>query len=171
MADVKLLAPKILKWEGGYVNDPDDRGGATNMGITLNTWKAIGYPKNGTGKIQDTDIQKLSVEDFKFVLKKYWDKCGGDEIANQGVAEIWVDWLWASGQYAIRKVQQLVGVRADGIVGPATVAAVNSVYPHQLFASIADSRLEFVEAIVKRDPTQAKFLKGWQNRINSYIFY
>ena len=39
MADVKKLAPFILKWEGGFVNDPDDLGGATNMGITIATYR------------------------------------------------------------------------------------------------------------------------------------
>ena len=49
MADVKELAPFILKWEGGFVNDPDDLGGATNMVVTISTYEAYckkkGYPK------------------------------------------------------------------------------------------------------------------------------
>lgn len=49
MADVNKLAPFILKWEGGFVNDPDDLGGATNMGVTIGTYEAYcrkkGYPK------------------------------------------------------------------------------------------------------------------------------
>ena len=40
MADVRKLAPFILKWEGGFVNDPDDLGGATNMGVTIGTYEA-----------------------------------------------------------------------------------------------------------------------------------
>ena len=43
MADVRKLAPFILKWEGGFVNDPDDLGGATNMGVTIGAWKSCGY--------------------------------------------------------------------------------------------------------------------------------
>ena len=49
MADVRKLAPFILKWEGGFVNDPDDLGGATNMGVTIGTYETYcrkkGYPK------------------------------------------------------------------------------------------------------------------------------
>ena len=49
MADVRKLAPFILKWEGGFVNDPDDLGGATNMGVTIGTYEAYcrkkGYSK------------------------------------------------------------------------------------------------------------------------------
>ena len=49
MANVNQLAPFILKWEGGFVNDPADLGGATNMGVTIGTWKSCGYDKDGDG--------------------------------------------------------------------------------------------------------------------------
>ena len=49
MANVYKLAPWILKWEGGFVNDPADLGGATNMGVTIGTWKSCGYDKDGDG--------------------------------------------------------------------------------------------------------------------------
>ena len=51
MANVYKLAPWIFKWEGGFVNDPDDLGGATNMGVTISTWKQVGYDKGGDGDI------------------------------------------------------------------------------------------------------------------------
>ena len=47
MARVEVLSPFILSWEGGYVNDPCDAGGATNKGVTIATWKRQGYDKNG----------------------------------------------------------------------------------------------------------------------------
>ena len=46
MVNVYKLAPWILKWEGGFVNDPADLGGATNMGVTIGTWKSCGYDKD-----------------------------------------------------------------------------------------------------------------------------
>ena len=51
MADVKILAPFILKWEGGFVNHPNDPGGATNKGVTIAVWKKQGYDKDGDGDI------------------------------------------------------------------------------------------------------------------------
>ena len=57
MAKVELLAPKILQWEGGFVNDPTDHGGATNMGVTIATWKQVGYDKDGDGDIDVDDIR------------------------------------------------------------------------------------------------------------------
>ena len=54
MADVRKLVPFILKWEGGFVNDPDDLGGATNMGVTIGTYEHIAERK---------DIPSLQLKD------------------------------------------------------------------------------------------------------------
>ena len=56
MADVMKLAPFILSFEGGFVNDPDDRGGATNKGVTIATWRKVGYDKDGDGDIDFNDL-------------------------------------------------------------------------------------------------------------------
>jgi len=56
MANIQQLSPLILKWEGGYVNDPADLGGTTNKGVTLSTWKQQGYDKNGDGVIDVEDL-------------------------------------------------------------------------------------------------------------------
>ncbi len=63
MADVKILAPFILKWEGGFVDDPVDRGGATNKGVTIATWRQVGYDKDGDGDIDVDDLRLLTQDD------------------------------------------------------------------------------------------------------------
>ena len=82
MANVNQLAPFILKWEGGFVNDPADLGGATNMGVTIGTWKSCGYDKDGDGDIDVDDLHLLTREDVvKRVLKPhYWDRWKADDI-------------------------------------------------------------------------------------------
>jgi lysozyme family protein len=174
MADVKKFEPFVLKWEGGakYTNSKIDRGGATKYGITIATWRTVGYDKNGDEKIDENDVKLITEEDFTKVLKKnFWDKWKADQIKNQKVAEILVDWLWASGKWGIIKPQQLLGVKADGIVGKQTLAAVNG-YPNQrqLFDAIKNARKAYIDKVIKNDPRQIAHKVGWLNRINSITF-
>ena len=174
MADVKKFEPFVLKWEGGakYTNSKIDRGGATKYGITIATWRTVGYDKNGDGKIDENDVKLITEEDFTKVLKKnFWDKWKADQIKNQKVAEILVDWLWASGKWGIIKPQQLLGVKADGIVGKQTLAAVNG-YPNQrqLFDAIKNARKAYIDKVIKNDQRQIAHKVGWLNRINSITF-
>ena len=172
MADVRKLAPFILKWEGGFVNDPDDLGGATNMGVTIGAWKSCGYDKDGDGDIDVDDLHLLTHEDVvNRVLKPhYWDRWKADEIKSQSVANILVDWVWASGTHGIKIPQRLLGVTVDGIVGPKTIAAVNAKNPRELFDMIKIARFDFIEDICHQRPTNNKFKRGWMNRINDIKF-
>lgn len=63
-------------------------------------------------------------------------------------------------------MQRVLGVTADGVVGEVTLGAINRAEPRELFERIKAERIAFVEAIVKRTPSQKVFLKGWKNRIN-----
>ena len=85
MANVNKLAPWILKWEGGWVNDPDDLGGATNMGVTIGTWRACGYDKDGDGDIDVDDLRLLTREDVvnRILKPHYWDRWKADRIESQ----------------------------------------------------------------------------------------
>lgn len=188
-ANIEELAPAVAKWEGGYVNDPLDRGGATNMGVTIGTWRLVGYDKNGDGQIDSNDIQLLNHDDFKFVLRKYWDKWKADEIDNQSVANLLVDWYWMSGKHGIVIPQRLLGVAADGIVGPITLKAVNEANPKDFFDEVKKARVKFYNDIVassvrayerkigrkstqreQLQNTQMRYFKGWMNRLNSFVY-
>ena len=172
MANVNQLAPFILKWEGGFVNDPADLGGATNMGATIGTWKSCGYDKDGDGDIDVDDLRLLTREDVvNRVLKPhYWDRWKADLITSQSVANILVDWVWASGAHGIKIPQRLLGVTVDGIVGPKTLAAVNARNPRELFDMIKIARFDFIEDICKKRPANNKFKRGWMNRINDIAY-
>lgn len=167
MADYRELVPIIKKWEGGFVNNPNDSGGATNKGVTLSTFRQF-YGQSKT--VEDlkalTETQWLNI-----FLTGYWNKLRASEIANQSIANIIVDWGWASGpDTAARKVQKIVGAAVDGIVGPQTLQAINNYKAKSLFDKIKAERITFVENLAKQRPKDQTFLQGWKNRINSFFF-
>lgn len=171
MAKISLLAYKIIKWEGGFVNHPNDKGGATNIGITLKTYT---YYRNlkGIPKPSVSDLKNISFEEWIDILKTlYWDRWQADNINNQSIANLLVDWVWGSGVYGIKYPQQVLHVVVDGIVGVNTLTAINS-YTNQeeLFHKLWNRRKQHFESIVQRDPSQKVFLKGWMNRLNDYKF-
>jgi lysozyme family protein len=167
MANINLLKPFILKWEGGYVNRKNDKGGPTNKGVTLKTFRTY-----FGSKATIDDLKKITDEQWLYILKKgYWYPFKGDYITNQSVANMCVDWAWNSGTVtAIKQVQRVLGVTADGIVGNITLGKINSMDAGILFSKLKTARLAFVADIVKKDPSQKENLGGWVNRINSITF-
>ena len=190
MANIEHFIPFLIKWESGiskksnetneslfqrarktgWADDPDDLGGQTMVGVTMATYEEYcrrkGYPKPTTGRLMD-----LSYNDWKSILKMlYWDRWNADEIRSQSIAEIVCDFVWASGVHGIKVPQDLVGVVPDGIVGPKTLAAVNSRNPRELFDQIKIARFDFIEDICRKRPANNKFKRGWMNRINDIKF-
>lgn len=171
MARVELLVPHILKFEGGFVNDPDDLGGATNKGVCYRTYKLYcSRKKNYVPTIED--LKNISDEEFVYILKEmYWDACRADKIASQSVANAIVDWAWNSGTVtASKEVQKVLGVDADGIIGDVTLSAINSWNPLVLFDAIQQARLDYLERICVARPINRKFENGWVRRVKSLQF-
>lgn len=166
MAKMEILAPWILEQEGGYVNDPDDRGGATNKGVTIATWRANGYDKNGDGRIDEQDIKLISVEDAELIMRKnFWGTWKADQIKSQSIANMLVDWVWASGRYGITIPQQLLGVKADGIVGAKTLRALGNQDPEKFFKQLKQRRYIYIQSISKSGSRNAKYRRGWLARL------
>lgn len=170
MADINKLIPFIFKWEGGWSNHKNDKGGATNMGVTIATWKKHGYDKNRDGVIDAKDLKLMTREDAIKILRIYWNRWKADQIKNQSIANILVDWVWGSGVYGIKIPQRILGVKQDGIVGPKTIEALNKYEQKILFDKIHKAREQYFRDICRRDNTQYVFLKGWLNRLNSFKF-
>lgn len=171
MADVTKLVPHILKFEGGFVNDPDDLGGETCKGVTYKIYKLYKRRK-GLPEPTVEDLKNLSDKEFTEILKTmYWDACLGDRINSQSVANAIVDWAWNSGTVtAVKEVQRILGVEDDGIIGNITLSAINSRSPLPLFGAIQTARKFYVERICIARPKNKKYRKGWMNRINNLQF-
>ena len=160
-----------LAWEGGHVSDPDDAGGETYCGISRvahpdwEGWKYIDADEvKELGMAQDVDALRGMVSDF--YRAEYWDKmrCGnmpgivGIVVFDSGVN--------CGRKTAVKWLQNVVRVPADGIVGNVTLSALNgTVLSHEVIcADILDMRDERYDNIVMRNPVQVKFLRGWKNR-------
>ena len=189
MAKVESIVPFILKWETGttgigltneqlfekaklkgFANDPDDLGGATMCGVTLATFTEYCRRK---GYLRPTIVRlkAITYKEWLEILKTmFWDKWKADQINNESIALILVDWVWGSGKYGITIPQKAIGVTADGIVGPKTIAAVNAKDPKQLFDLIRKERLAYIERICRSRPTNLKYKRGWLNRLNDIKF-
>lgn len=164
MAYANELIPFILHYEGGYVNNPNDKGGATNKGITIATYRAY-YGRTKT----INDLKNLTMTEWKHIFKTgYWDKCRGDDIRDQSIANMLVDFAWHSGVVtAVKKIQKIVGVTCDGICGTQTILAINSRPPMRTFSELQSARLKYLQDIVKRNPKQKEHIKGWTKRVNA----
>lgn len=166
MAKIEILAPFIFSWEGGFSDHPADSGGATNMGITLKTYEAY-CKKRGYATPTVEQLKNLHKETAQEILRTtYWNTCRADEIESQAVANLLVDWVWHSGITGVKKIQQLLGVSVDGIVGEITLAAINRADSPKLFDALWNSRHDFFIDIVERSISQELFLKGWLRRLN-----
>ncbi|OJV38374.1 MAG: hypothetical protein BGO29_15535 [Bacteroidales bacterium 36-12] len=173
MAKIKSLVSFITDWEGGFVDDPDDSGGPTNRGVTLKIWKQVGYDKNNDGLIDENDVFLITHEEMIEVVLKpnYWDCWKADQIKNQSIANLVVDWMWLSGGRTINIVQEILGIKQDGIVGKETLNALNN-YPDQqlLFNLIKMKRINDIHDICSRNSQNNKFRNGWINRTAAHKF-
>lgn len=172
MADSRQLSKFVLSFESSkYTNHRSDRGGPTKYGITLATWKKVGYDKNGDRAITAEDIKLLTEGDYNRVFKlNYWDACWGDHIKNQSVANLLVDFAYNSGvSRAVRYIQGCVGTKQDGVMGPATISAINNYRKGQwvLFDALKVKRIAYFHQIVKNDPSQEVNLNGWLRRVKN----
>ena len=124
MANVEHYLPFLLKWEGGYSDDPADRGGSTYMGVTLTTYRRL-HPEAGA-----EDLKRMTDSEWAYIVERfYWGRCEANAIRNQSVAEMLVDWAWLSGPRAIRYAQAIVHTVPDGRVGPLTLKGPSAPLP------------------------------------------
>jgi len=153
----KALAA-VLVHEGGFVNNPADPGGMTNLGCTKAVWEEhCGHP------VDEKVMRALTPNDVGPLYKrKYWDKVCGDDLPS-GVDYVVFDAAINSGPgRAAKWLQACVGVEPDGGIGPKTLAAVRAADPKQLVQDYAKRRLSFMMDL----PTWGTFGKGWTRRVN-----
>lgn len=166
MSKIEVLWPFMLSWEGGFADVKGDRGGATKYGVTIGTWKAQGYDKDGDGIIDVSDLKLITPDDaMEMCRRNYWNRWNADRIEDQSLANILVDWVWGSGKWGITIPQKMLGVKADGIVGEKTLKALNMTDSRKFFDEVWQRRKKFFNEICISRTENKKFLNGWMRRL------
>lgn len=151
--------PLILAHEGGFANHPKDPGGATMKGVTQRTYDGWrdrqGLARQSVRNISDAELHAIYRRD-------YWDRVKGDELP-AGVGYAVFDFAVNSGvSRAARFLQKVAGVAQDGVIGPATLGAVEALPPATVIDRLCDDRMAFLRSL----GTFSTFGTGWTRRVS-----
>ncbi|WP_405405715.1 holin-associated N-acetylmuramidase [Paracoccus sp. Ld10] len=184
MPSVEEIARQIVSREGGYVNDPDDPGGATNFGVTIGTMQTLGMDLNRDGRIDATDVRALTRAQAEQVfVEHYFRKPRLAELPQPLQASVFDMYVNAGGN-AVKILQRLVsrmGFRAadDGVIGPMTIAAVADAAeaaPRHLVDAYGIARRNYYYALADQRPASRKYARtnaggkgGWITRAEEFV--
>ncbi|MDO5705637.1 MAG: holin-associated N-acetylmuramidase [Paracoccus sp. (in: a-proteobacteria)] len=184
MKTVEQIATEIVAREGGYVNDPDDPGGATNYGVTIGTMRGLRMDLNGDGRVDERDVRALTrAQAVQVYVEHYFRRPRLAELPVAVQASVF-DMQVNAGANAVKILQRLVTrmgfvVRDDGMVGPKTIAAVQSaaaVAPAHLADAYGIARRNYYYAIGDGRPASRKYARrkdggkgGWITRAEEFI--
>ncbi len=170
------------KWEGGYVNDPKDRGGETYNGISRKNFpKWEGWQIVDNSKIIDDEtIEKLERLTQEIYFESFWKPIRGDDIAiiDEKIAMYVYDMIVNHGvKRGIKLLQKALNdclpikeeVKPDGVMGVKTIEALIKVNHKQLLQTMKDTRHSFFLSIIKSHKEQERFIKGWLRRTHSVV--
>ena len=147
----------VLHSEGGFVNNPRDPGGMTNLGVTKVTYE--GYVNR---HVDEAEMRSLTPDLVAPLYKKmYWDRIKGDDLP-VGVDYCLFDLAVNSGVGKAGKLLQMaLDVPADGLIGPMTLRALESRDPEEIVEQVCQERLAFLQSL----GTWNTFGKGWGRRV------
>lgn len=184
MQDVASLAREIIAREGGFVNDPDDPGGATNHGVTIGTLRRLGIDLTGDGAVDVADVRALSQTDAEAIfLRDYFERPGIDRLPEPlrpSVFDMYVN----AGANAVKILQRLLrqmghDVVVDGVIGPQTEAAAQAAAgaaPRHLVDAYGIARRNYYFRLGDLRPASRKYARtrrggkgGWIRRAEEFI--
>lgn len=184
MPSVEEIAEEIVAREGGFVNDPDDPGGATNFGVTIGTMRRLGLDLDGDGAVTVADVRALTRDQAtQIFIEHYWRKPRIAELPQVVQASVF-DMYVNAGANAVRILQRLVRdmrieIAVDGVIGPQTIAAVEQaaaaapmhfadaygIARRNYYYSLADARVASRKFARRRDGGKG----GWIVRAEEFI--
>ena len=184
MKSVDEIATEIVAREGGYVNDPDDPGGATKYGVTIGTMKRLGLDLNRDGRVDTADVKALTRAQAAGIFKEHYFRRPGIEKLPAPLHATVFDMYVNAGANAVQILQRLVTrmgfpTSDDGLIGPRTIAAVQAAAaaaPRHITDAYGIERRNYYYAIADARPASRKYARrkdggkgGWITRAEEFI--
>lgn len=184
MQSVTDIATEIVAREGGYVNDPDDPGGATKYGVTIHTMRRLGLDLTGDGQVSVADVTALTqAQAVEIFIYHYFNAPRIDALPQPLQATVF-DMHVNAGANAIKLLQRLLNdmgqdVAVDGKIGPHTVRATYAAYqdaPDHIADAYSIARRAYYYTLADRRPASRKYARrrdggkgGWIKRAEEFL--
>ena len=184
MQTVKEIATAIVIREGGYVNDPDDPGGATNFGVTIHTMRRLHLDLTGDGTVDVEDVRRLTqAQAIDIFIKHYFEAPLISELPRELQPTVFDMYVNAGGN-AVKILQNLLRdmgyeLAVDGALGPKSLAAVRAAMksaPDHLVDAYGIARRNYYFRIADKRPASRKYARtraggkgGWIVRAEEFI--
>ncbi|MBV7409565.1 holin-associated N-acetylmuramidase [Maritimibacter sp. DP1N21-5] len=184
MQSVREIAEAIVAREGGYVDDPDDPGGATNFGVTIHTMRKLGLDLNRDGRVDAADVRALTRSQATDIFVTHYFEGPGiarlPEVLQPTVFDMYVN----AGANAVRILQRLMAkigypLAVDGVIGPKTIAATREAHaaaPDLITDAYGIERRNYYYRLADQRPASRKYARrrdggkgGWIVRAEAFI--
>lgn len=184
MVSIDEITEEIIQREGGYVNDPDDPGGATKFGVTIGTLKRLGLDINRDGQINTRDVRALTRQQAADIFKKQYFEAPRIGMLPEALQPSVYDMYVNSGSNAVKILQRLLGefgfvTLADGAIGPNTARMAALAFeeaPDFLPDAYGIARRNYYYSLAESRPSLRKFARrrdggkgGWITRAEAFI--
>ena len=184
MRDVRRIAEEIVAREGGYVNDPDDPGGATNHGVTIGTMRRLGLDLDGDGRVTAADVRRLTHAQAVDIFLTHYHARPGIGRLPEVVQPSCFDMHVNAGANAVKILQRLLiamdeVVVVDGVIGPCTAGAAHraaAAAPDHIADAYGIARRDYYYGLGDARPQLRKYARrrdggkgGWIARAEEFI--
>lgn len=184
MQTVREIAQEIVGREGGYVNDPDDPGGATRYGVTVHTMRRLGLDLTRDGQVDGADVRMLSREQAVDIFIVHYFQAPRVDLLPNALQPSVFDMYVNAGGNAVRILQRLLremgfDVAVDGAIGPQTAAAAEAAArpdPVALRDAYGVARRSYYFRLADRRAASRKYARtraggkgGWIQRAEAFL--
>jgi lysozyme family protein len=181
---VAQMARDIVRREGGYVNDPDDPGGATNYGVTIHTMRRLGLDLDGNGRVDARDVKALSQDQAVQIFLQHYFHAPRIDRLPKALQPTVFDMYVNAGANAVKILQRLINqmdadLRVDGKIGPMTARACHNAFdraPDHMVDAYGIARRNYYFRLADRRPASRKYARsrkggkgGWITRAEEFI--